>query len=662
MKRLHLILGAVLMVSAAVLTACSSDDIVTVAPSQETTYPTDAWHVKIIAGKGSQSLTRALAEGSDVNGEAGILATWSSGDEVSVWKGDTKIGTLTATPQDDAHLATLEGTITGDFSTGDKLTLTYIMPDSKYRTYNGQDGTLARLAQYFDYALADVTVNTVAAAQEEGGLGALTTSNATFQNQQAIARLTCKQNGTPLNVAWLTISSASGMIGGADNGSLTIVPKTPSDRIFFAMTNQLSTADIYYFYIKTSDGNYYYAKTATGADGLPTASATIDDGNFYPVEINSWTEYTPTNPKPTPTPPSGDPRINCIDCPPPSIPDTIPSPPPPINDPKYWPLVTQDNHLVLFGKEAVAHNYGPVVGLLVAHDGGGGLVMSIQEDSQQYKWGTQTEWCESHIGGGNGLEMGNAYGTQRTETRTTHALDTYVQVGGGHLYDAYAKYSPYNEKYYLNDWTMVQGNGETNTQNLVSCTGEYIIWTFATIEARQGNSAYSEYLGTEEHKTHNHPAAEAAQNGGGVSAPSASGGWFLPSAQDWLKACKGIGYSHDEFYHDYDDYIISDSLFRDNVNRHLQHADPYPYFPLTGYYYQYWTSTESAPGNAMLFAPARFVNNSGSLNPRNPGFNWHDKGGIYPVRSFCKFKHSFSHSGDNFMRLYNKGANELDDI
>lgn len=54
-----------------------------------------------------------------------LNAHWMVGEEVSVYNGDDLLGIITA--QNSGESATLSGTISGDISIGDKLTLKYLL-------------------------------------------------------------------------------------------------------------------------------------------------------------------------------------------------------------------------------------------------------------------------------------------------------------------------------------------------------------------------------------------------------------------------------------------------------------------------------------------------------------------------------------------------------
>jgi hypothetical protein len=184
MKSVYTGMMAAVMIAAATLTftACSSEAEELLLPEvPEQTATDQSYTLTVNASKGEEG-TRALSiDGND------IKATWAQGDVVKVYKGDEEVGTLTA--QNGGANTTLTGKMTSAPTLDEVLTLKYLSPD-----YNSQNGTLASIAEKCDYAVATVTVNSVA----EGG--AISTTDAAFVNQQAIVKFTLKdKNGTEIN-------------------------------------------------------------------------------------------------------------------------------------------------------------------------------------------------------------------------------------------------------------------------------------------------------------------------------------------------------------------------------------------------------------------------------------------------------------------------------
>ena len=138
-------------------------------------------------------------------GEGAPSMSWKEGDQVSVFPASwlTPLGTLTAAASDDGSTS-----LTGDLTTlpavNDNLNL--LFPRATW-DYTGQKGILLSdansIEKEYDYALADVTVNSVTGNE-------IATTTANFQNQQAIVKFTLQdKGGNTINASSLNISAAS---------------------------------------------------------------------------------------------------------------------------------------------------------------------------------------------------------------------------------------------------------------------------------------------------------------------------------------------------------------------------------------------------------------------------------------------------------------------
>ena len=182
-------------------TSCSSsDDVIDTPDPIVKTYT-----MTVDAQKGSNG-TRALSlDGSTLN------STWTKDDAVDVYKGENKIGTLTA--QSTGANTSLKGTLSGDLNVNDNLTLKYLSAD-----YNSQDGTLTGTAKSIDkvcdYSVATVKVTSIAG-------GNISTTNANFANQQAVIKFTLKNadgSALPSNPTAFTMSDGTSTV------TLTSIP------------------------------------------------------------------------------------------------------------------------------------------------------------------------------------------------------------------------------------------------------------------------------------------------------------------------------------------------------------------------------------------------------------------------------------------------------
>ena len=159
------------------LLSCAKEMTLPEPPVQED----GTYTLTVEAGKGERPDTKAL--NIDDNN---LKATWTTGDTVKVYKGVAFLGNLFA--QADGKEATLSGTVAGDIQKDDVLTLKFLSPD-----YAHQDGTLDYIAAHCDFAVASVTVTNVDETT-------VTTTSASFVNQQAIVKFTLNVSAKPLSI------------------------------------------------------------------------------------------------------------------------------------------------------------------------------------------------------------------------------------------------------------------------------------------------------------------------------------------------------------------------------------------------------------------------------------------------------------------------------
>lgn len=261
-------LAALTMMMAATFTACSSDDgneRDNWVPPVEPQYYT----MTIQATKGMD--TRALS----YNGETKELdATWVTGETVTVKEGSTTLGTLTATVDpSDATQATLSGTLDVAPSTSPAtLTLEFCSA-----SYGGQDGTLGYISNHCDYATATTTA-TVSGST-------ITGTDASFTNQNAIAKFTLKDGDTALHPTELkvTVNTEQAELLAA----LTHAGKSMPEYVFTipAATYTTNEGDHLFFALPTLSGignalGVGDLSAYAGAINL-TLTATMSDGETY---------------------------------------------------------------------------------------------------------------------------------------------------------------------------------------------------------------------------------------------------------------------------------------------------------------------------------------------------------------------------------------------
>lgn len=190
---------AVLLMAGAAFTACSNDD--NIIGEQPVNPVQQAYKMTVDASMGGTAQTRGLY----LDGSA-LKVKWYNTDQVSVFPAAwsrTAYGALTAAASDNGS-TTLTGDLTTAPSAGDNLKL--LFPRATW-DYTGQKGVLLTdansIENKYDYALADVTVNSVSG-------NAIATTKASFASQQAIVKFTLQDNGgNAINATSLTISAAS---------------------------------------------------------------------------------------------------------------------------------------------------------------------------------------------------------------------------------------------------------------------------------------------------------------------------------------------------------------------------------------------------------------------------------------------------------------------
>ena len=226
-------------------------------PSTEVPAIGKTYSVTVNAGR----VTRALADAG-----SSLTATWTAGDEISVYSGDSKVGTLTAAS--DGAATKFTGTITGDFNQNDELELRYLSG-----SYTSQDGTLEGIASSCDYATATVTITAVSGSS-------LTISDADFVSQQAITKFTLfKPDGTtPLKVKDIIITAA-----GLTGNKITVsFPLSRPSEFYVAMANTSGAKQEYLFLITANDDTKYYA----------TKKVNLVNGKYYSTTLTALGTFT----------------------------------------------------------------------------------------------------------------------------------------------------------------------------------------------------------------------------------------------------------------------------------------------------------------------------------------------------------------------------------
>lgn len=233
-----------------------------VSCNKESEPATGTFTMTINAAKGDNTSKALSLDGTT------LTAAWAQGESVTVYNATRNTdlqGSLVA--QSDGANTVLKGTLSGTIAQGDVLTLKFLNPD-----YSTQEGTLEYIATHCDYAEATVTVASVS----NGNI--TTTSDANFENQQAIVKFTLKNSdGTET----LSITQFEFVV---NNNSYTVTPTSATDELYIAIPG-FSGQDIT---IIATDGvsNYHFTKP----------NVTFTTGQYYTIAVQTklvsvtWTD------------------------------------------------------------------------------------------------------------------------------------------------------------------------------------------------------------------------------------------------------------------------------------------------------------------------------------------------------------------------------------
>ena len=260
MKKSILLLAALL--GAMVWIGCQRMEEELVQKEQETEEPGNGTYTLTVQAERNDGVrTKGLEIGDGTEATTTLLkSVWKAGEEVKVYLGSTCIGTLTATPDgENAHLATLTGTVTTGGITPGSTTLTLLTPREDW-DYTGQVGTLLESAgsieKKFHYTKADVTVTGVDGSN-------ITAAPATFTNQQSIYRLSFRYSVGPtaITAKSVTISGANGFLvqSQVPGGATTEGP--------ISVTLGTATADPFFVALRNGDETNQEVLTFTVVDG-----------------------------------------------------------------------------------------------------------------------------------------------------------------------------------------------------------------------------------------------------------------------------------------------------------------------------------------------------------------------------------------------------------
>ncbi len=225
------------LITLVLLFSCAKEADVPVQPEQPVQEAL-TYTLSVPAGKDTKAL--------NIDGTA-LKATWAEGETARVFRGELLLGTLTA--QTAGQSTTLTGEIKGEIKDDDKFTLRFLSP-----SYTSQDGTLDYIAAHCDYAVANVTVSSISGSN-------VTTSTASFENQQAIVKFTLNVSAKPLMVV-------------LPDQTITVTPASAASELYVAIPAVADQS----LSLKAIVGNTLYV--------LDKEHATLDAGKYYNITAN----------------------------------------------------------------------------------------------------------------------------------------------------------------------------------------------------------------------------------------------------------------------------------------------------------------------------------------------------------------------------------------
>ena len=227
-----------------------------------------AWTVTMEATKAEKDPeTKALLLSDD---ESEIDFYWAGTDEVQVYDaGGTLRGTMTPelAGSTTTNTTRLKGTLSGNFSVGNTFTLYFLKKPAAENAYAAQKGTVADIAENFDYATASVKVKEVDSVNKT-----VVFSHAAFESQQSITKFNFRYNsGTPGAIRQLTILAPGRM------DPVTVIPANPAMEFHVALPRIDSGGEkiVYTFLAETLSGDIYEG----------TKKAALQAGKYYKATV-----------------------------------------------------------------------------------------------------------------------------------------------------------------------------------------------------------------------------------------------------------------------------------------------------------------------------------------------------------------------------------------
>ena len=276
----------VLLLMAALLTACSSED--KAQPDAASREQPKTWKLCVQANKDDGNITRGVHFVSEV-----LKSKWDANQTVEVYnESDALVGTLHAAASDDGSTI-ITGDISGSYTANtSKL---YLYSPSKTRDYSGQTGTIESMSAK-DYVSAEITVTAV-----DGSNGVLATSEAAFLRLQSFNKFTVTPAMHTLHVVAEGMSPVTTTLSGTTDGTefYVALPSTGGSAKSFTFMGRTND-NVVYTCSKTKqlvDGNYYSGSITLQDPGMLPGKFSVaankkvyfSQGNLqYQASTSTW--------------------------------------------------------------------------------------------------------------------------------------------------------------------------------------------------------------------------------------------------------------------------------------------------------------------------------------------------------------------------------------
>ncbi len=242
-------LGLLLMAGMA-LVACSSDD----TEEQNAQQNNQTWQAYASVSKDMD--TRTLRIG-DSDGTPTLLVGWSTTEKVYAYRGANLVGTLSPTQTTNSSITDMSGSLEGNAYTVDE-TISLRFPRETV-DYTGQDGTLATIAEKYDYAEGATKVSSVTGTNVQ-------LNNAILTSKQAIVKFTFNK---PVQVVSIYSTRMTEPI--------LVQPSTATTEIYAALPLLSGSVSADYVLSGVDNQNKQFMVTKTGV--------TMQNGKYYAANI-----------------------------------------------------------------------------------------------------------------------------------------------------------------------------------------------------------------------------------------------------------------------------------------------------------------------------------------------------------------------------------------